>query len=49
MEARAKELGCLNTTFKPNLSCVELESQFKRNPTMDFTSAYTEDMVCFCR
>ncbi|TLE13957.1 hypothetical protein LS72_009455 [Helicobacter apodemus] len=49
LEAKAKELGCLNTTFKPNLSCVELEVQFKRNPTMDFTSAYTEDMVCFCK
>ncbi|WP_297813134.1 phosphoadenosine phosphosulfate reductase family protein [uncultured Helicobacter sp.] len=49
MEAKAKELGCLNTTLKPNVTCVELEAQFKRNSTMDFTSAYTEDMVCFCR
>lgn len=49
MEAKAKELGCLNTTLKPNVTCVELEAQFKRNPTMDFTSNYTEDMVCFCR
>ena len=49
MEIRAKALGCLNTTLKPNVTCVELEAQFKRNPTMDFTSNYTEDMVCFCR
>ena len=49
METKAKELGCLNATFKPNVSCAELEQEFVKNPTMDFTEPYTEDMVCFSR
>ena len=49
MEAKAKELGCLNTTFKPNKPLMELELEFVKNPTMDFTEPYADDMVCFCR
>ncbi|MDE5592099.1 MAG: phosphoadenosine phosphosulfate reductase family protein [Helicobacter sp.] len=49
MEATAKDLGCLNTTFRLNKSCEQLELEFEANPTMDFTLTYTDDMVCFCR
>ena len=49
MEIRAKALGCLNTTFKPNVSCAELEQEFMKNPTMDFTQDYSDEMICFCR
>ena len=49
LEKRAQELNCLNTTLKPNITFAELEQEFKRNPTMDFTQDYSDEMICFCR
>lgn len=49
METTAKELGCLNITFKPNVSFAELEKEFISNERFDFSDKYSTDAICFCK
>ncbi|PZT47244.1 hypothetical protein B6S12_10085 [Helicobacter valdiviensis] len=48
-ESLAKSKGCLNQTFKPNMTLEKLELDFKKNPKLDLSEDYKSDEVCFCR
>lgn len=52
METKAKELDCLNSTFKPDKSLIELESEFKKRKEgelFEIVEDYQEEHTCFCK
>lgn len=48
-EARAKELNCVNQTWKIGVSLLELEAKFKTQSEDLFTDSYDLMETCFCK
>lgn len=48
-EAKAKELNCVNQTFKINESLLDIEKQFKKKGQEMWSDEYVEQETCFCK
>lgn len=50
LEEKARELGCVNTTFKIGKSLKEFEIEFQKEAErFDFGDDYVGEVVCFCK
>lgn len=50
LEQKAKDLGCLNSTFKIQKSLEDFEKEFERfGECLDFGDDYVGEVVCFCK